>query len=78
MTDAPKGTPLEKAPDPELGNEVIAKERYTDADFMRLEWEHIWTKIWLVGCLERDLAEPGDYCATEVGPESRCVPIRDA
>ena len=64
------GTPLDKAPDPDLGTGIIAKERYTDAGFMREEWEHIWTKVWLVGCLERDLDEPGAYCATEIGPES--------
>ncbi len=64
------GTPLDKAPEPDLGTGIIAKERYTDAGFMREEWEHIWTKVWLVGCLERDLDEPGAYCATEIGPES--------
>ncbi|MEM9493034.1 MAG: aromatic ring-hydroxylating dioxygenase subunit alpha, partial [Myxococcota bacterium] len=64
MTEKHSGTPLEKAPDPELGNDMIAKERYTDAGFMRLEWEKVWTKVWLVGCLERDLEEPGDYCCT--------------
>ncbi len=72
MTKAeqPTGTPLDKAPDPGLGTDIIAKERYTDGDFMRLEWERMWSKVWMVGCLERDLAEPGDYCATEIGPES--------
>ena len=64
------GTPLEKAPDPALGDGVIAKERYTDAAFMQAEWDNIWTQVWLVGCLERDLDEPGAYCATEIGPES--------
>ena len=68
--DSPKGTPLDKAPDPDLGSDVIAKERYTDADFMQKEWERIWTQVWLVGCLERDLDEPGAYCATEIGSES--------
>ena len=65
-----RGTPLDKAVDPDLGTDMIAKERYTDAGFMRLEWERMWTEVWLVGCLERDLAEPGDYCVTEIGPES--------
>ena len=73
MTKKPSagvGTPLEKAPDPEFGHDIIRKERYTDAEFMRLEWDHIWTKVWLIGALERDLCEPGDYCCTEIGPES--------
>ena len=69
-TDKAIGTPLDKAPDPELGSDIIAKERYTDLEFMRLEWERMWTRVWLIGCLERDLAEPGDYCCTEIGSES--------
>jgi phenylpropionate dioxygenase-like ring-hydroxylating dioxygenase large terminal subunit len=63
-------TPCEKAPDPELGTEVIRKERYTSCEFMQLEWEKIWTKAWLLGGLESDMAEPGDYISTEIGRES--------
>ena len=63
-------TPLDKQPDPELGNDIIAKERYTSAEFMRLEWQRMWTKVWLLGGLEIDLTEPGDYIVTEIGPES--------
>ena len=47
----PGGTPTEKAPDPSLGGDPIAKERYTSTDFMRLEWERMWTKVWLLGVL---------------------------
>lgn len=63
-------TPVEKAPDPELGHEIIRKERYTSAEFARLEWERIWTKVWLLGGLESDLREPGDFVCTEIGRES--------
>ena len=63
-------TPAEKAPDPELGHETIGKERYTSPEFMRLEWDRIWTKVWLLGGLESDLPEPGDYVSTAIGPES--------
>lgn len=63
-------TPLEKAPDPELGTGIIAKERYTSAEFARLEWERMWTRCWLLGAIERDLPEPGDYVVTEIGAES--------
>ncbi|MEX2523448.1 MAG: aromatic ring-hydroxylating dioxygenase subunit alpha [Gammaproteobacteria bacterium] len=63
-------TPLEKYPDPDLGNDVIPKERYTSAEFMQQEWENIWTKVWLMGALEQDLREPGDYVVTEIGRES--------
>jgi phenylpropionate dioxygenase-like ring-hydroxylating dioxygenase large terminal subunit len=77
---APKDSPVtppDKAPDPELGSKLIPKERYISHDFMRLEWERIWTKVWLLGGLISDLAEPGDYIATEIGPESVLI-VRQA
>ncbi len=72
MADDPKPgmTPTEKAPDPQLGTDIIAKERYTCADFMKKEWDHVWSKVWLLGGMERDLQEPGDYICTEIGKES--------
>ena len=39
-------TPTEKAPEPDLGSELIAKERYTSPEFMKLEWDRMWTKVW--------------------------------
>jgi phenylpropionate dioxygenase-like ring-hydroxylating dioxygenase large terminal subunit len=63
-------TPAEKAPDPDLGHDLIRKERYTSPEFMRLEWDRIWTKVWLLGGLESDIPEPGDYICTEIGKES--------
>ena len=46
--DSP-GTPVEKAPDPGLAEDIIDQRRYFDRDFMRLEWERLWTKVWLLG-----------------------------
>jgi phenylpropionate dioxygenase-like ring-hydroxylating dioxygenase large terminal subunit len=63
-------TPAGKAPDPDLGHDLIRKERYTSAEFLQLEWERIWTKVWLLGAVESDLREPGDFVATEIGRES--------
>jgi phenylpropionate dioxygenase-like ring-hydroxylating dioxygenase large terminal subunit len=63
-------TPCGKEPDPDLGHDLIRKERYTSNEFMQLEWERIWTKVWLLGAVESDLREPGDFVATEIGRES--------
>ena len=63
----PKGTPLEKTVDAALGTNVIPKERYTSKDFMRKEWDGIWTKVWLLGCREDQIPEPGDYICTNKG-----------
>ncbi|MCU4652095.1 aromatic ring-hydroxylating dioxygenase subunit alpha [Roseibacterium sp. SDUM158016] len=62
-------TPIDKAPTPDLGYEMIPKERYISADYMRKEWDRLWTKVWLLGCREDDIPEPGDYHVTSIGPE---------
>lgn len=70
---APKDSPVtppDKAPDPQLDIKLIPKERYISAEFMRLEWDRMWTKVWLLGGLLSDLLEPGDYIATDIGRES--------
>ncbi len=70
-------TPCAKEPDPELGHDLIRKERYTTPEFMQLEWERIWKKVWLLGAVESDLREPGDFVATEIGRESVLI-VRQA
>jgi len=36
---------------------------------MRLEWERLWTKVWLVAAV-RSTCRSGDYIVTEIGAES--------
>ena len=45
-------TPIDKAPEPNMGGDYIPKERYISPEFMKLEWERMWTKVWLMGCRE--------------------------
>ena len=59
-----------KAPDPGIAPVLIPKERYTSSDFMQREWDHMWSKVWLLGGLLQDLQEAGDYICTEIGKES--------
>ena len=66
----PNGTPLVKTPEVELGTSVIPKERYTSKEFMQKEWDGIWSKVWLLGCREDQIPEPGDYICTNIGVES--------
>lgn len=68
--DWPEGTPAGKAEDPDLGSALIPATRYFSPEFMALEWEHIWTKVWLLGGRSDDMAEPGDYICTNIGKES--------
>ncbi len=64
---------MEKAPDPDLGTELISKERYTSVEFMRLEQERMWKRVWLLAGRESDIRTPGDYFTFELGPESILV-----
>ncbi len=57
---------------------TLEAARYTDPDFMRREWEGIWTRNWLLAGLECDLEEPGDYFVFEIGPESIIVSRTEA
>ena len=63
-------TPAGKEPDPDLGTGPIDASRYTSAEFMRLEWQHLWTKVWLLGGRECDIPEAGDFIVTDIGRES--------
>ena len=63
-------TPMERAPRPDLGTDLIPKERYTSVEFMQREWARMWTRTWLLAAFESDLPEPGDYTSYEIGTES--------
>ena len=71
------GTPMEKAAEPVLGTELIPKERYTSEEYMKLEWERVWTKVWNIAGREQDIPNVGDYFTTELGPESFLI-VREA
>ncbi len=64
------GTPAQKAEDPDLGTALIPADRYYSTEFMALEWEHIWSKVWLLAGRSDDMPEPGDYICTDIGKES--------
>ncbi len=64
---------MEKAPDPDLGTELIPKERYSSVEFMRLEQERMWKRVWLLAGRESDIPTPGDYFTFELGSESILV-----
>ena len=63
-------TPALKAPEPELGSELIPHSRYISKEFMQLEWDRMWSRVWLIGCREEEIPEVGDYITTDIGEES--------
>jgi phenylpropionate dioxygenase-like ring-hydroxylating dioxygenase large terminal subunit len=64
---------MERAPEPELDYLPIPKQRYTSRAFAALEWERMWTRVWLLAGRESDVPRPGDYFSFEIGPESLLV-----
>ena len=70
-------TPTEKAPEPSMGTQLIPKERYTSKEYMELEWERMWTRVWNMAGRESDIPNVGDYFTTELGPESFLI-VREA
>ncbi|MCC5874334.1 MAG: aromatic ring-hydroxylating dioxygenase subunit alpha [Gammaproteobacteria bacterium] len=55
---------------PELRGHSIPGYRYTSKEFAEQEWEHMWTKAWLLLGRESELPNYGDWQMEEVGPES--------
>ena len=66
-------TPANYLPDwpkQELRRNRLEGKRYTSREFAELEFEHMWTKVWLLLGRESEMQEPGDWQREDVGPES--------
>lgn len=48
----------------------LSSDRYISNDFMKMEWDKIWTKCWLFAGLESDVKEIGDFFVYDIGRES--------
>ena len=68
--EQPVGISREKASEPTLGQGPIDGFRYNSADFAALEWEQMWTKVWLVAGRIDQLTNSGDYITVPIGSES--------
>lgn len=51
----------------------ITAERYTSEVQLRREFDEMWPRLWHFACLERDVAEPGEYVVWNLGRESIIV-----
>src|SRR5260370_41355347 len=66
-------TPVTKLPEPDLGRDLIPKDRYLSSAFLASEYERLWPRGWNLVGPTGDVAEPGDYLVFDVGPESILV-----
>jgi hypothetical protein len=56
--------------DPPVRGDVITGERYFSRDYMALETENLWPRIWHLGGLVAELEEEGDFVRHNLGKES--------
>ncbi|MBT7333477.1 MAG: aromatic ring-hydroxylating dioxygenase subunit alpha [Gammaproteobacteria bacterium] len=61
---------LPRAKNKGLGLERLGGERYLSSEFMRAEWENIWTKTWQLVTRVDDFEEAGSFFVHELGKES--------
>lgn len=68
--DAPPGSLATKSPYQDFGAEPLDARRYFAPEFMRLEEEKLWPRVWLVAGLASDIPRVGDYFKFDFGRES--------
>ncbi len=52
---------------------LVPKERYVSQEFLDLEMEKLWPRVWQVACREEELPETGDYLEYTIGDQSILV-----
>ena len=75
MTTLDRGneTPARLLADDELGADLIPRSRYLSRDFLQLEMEKLWPRVWQIACLEQEIPNAGDYAEYQIGRESIIV-----
>ena len=70
MSDQVARREIENWPEQHTHGHPIPGSRYTSPEFFKNEWEHMWTKVWLLLGRESEMPNPGDWQQEEVGAES--------
>lgn len=55
----------------------VPKARYVDADFLALEHERLWSRVWQIACREEEIPAPGDAVEYGIGDQSVVVARHD-
>jgi len=53
--------------------DFVPKDNYVSQDFLRLEGQRMWPKVWQVACREEELRNVGDYVTYDILDESIIV-----
>jgi phenylpropionate dioxygenase-like ring-hydroxylating dioxygenase large terminal subunit len=49
---------------------LIPKERYTSRDWLELEYERLWPRVWQMACRLEEIPKRGDYAEHTIGSQS--------
>ena len=60
---------LNRYPDQTTRGSLLEGHRYTSREFAAREWEHMWTRVWLLLGRESELPNAGDWQMESVGGE---------
>ena len=70
---APQDSLEAKQPPVDNGLDVPDPSRYYSREFMQLEWQRLWPRVWLLAGVTSDIPEAGDYFTFGIGPEEFVV-----
>jgi phenylpropionate dioxygenase-like ring-hydroxylating dioxygenase large terminal subunit len=56
-----------------FGTGTIPVERYVSADYQRLEYERLWSRVWQWACNVEDIPNVGDHVVYDIGEKSVLV-----
>lgn len=66
----PAPAPFREVSRRSFGLDGVPVERYTSVEFLRLEYERLWSKMWQFACREEEINAVGDYVVYEIGDRS--------
>ena len=70
---AEPGSPEALAPYQDYGDRSYSTDRYVSREWAKREWDNMWTRIWTLAGVAKDIPEVGDYFKYDLGPESFIV-----
>jgi len=54
-------------------SDTIPRGRFTSSEFLELEYERLWPRVWQIACRVEELPDPGSFVEYSVGPRSLLV-----
>ncbi|ASG22244.1 aromatic ring-hydroxylating oxygenase subunit alpha [Nitrospirillum viridazoti] len=58
---------------PEVRPDFVPAASYIAPEYVRLEKERLWPRVWQMACREEEIAQPGDYYTYDIADESITV-----